>query len=76
MTGGSVAGADALVDEVVTVSVPPATVVAPSGDDEVEVVVDEDEATGPAPSSSFATTGAALPVAAPVPTIAAGALPG
>jgi hypothetical protein len=42
-------------------------------DDEEDVAA---EATGPAPGSSVATGGAALPTLAPLPEITAGAVPG
>ena len=62
-------------DETATVSVVPVIAPADDVDDEVDDVDDDDEATGPVPAS-IATTGAAVPVVAPVPVIGPGLVPG
>ena len=45
-------------------------------DEEVDDTADDAEATGPVPESILATTGAAVPVVAPVPVIGPGLVPG
>ena len=68
---GDAEAAGALDDATATVS---AVVLDVVTEDAVEVV--EDDPTGPVPASIFAITGAAVPVVAPVPVIAPGAVPG
>ena len=64
-------------EETATVSVVPVIAPADELDEEVDDVDadDDDEATGPVPAS-IATTGAAVPVVAPVPVIGPGLVPG
>ena len=66
-------GAGAFVEAAATLSV---VVVKLPDDEEVDDTADDAEATGPVPESILATTGAAVPVVAPVPVIGPGLVPG